>query len=71
MTDYIKVFTDSTLIINRLKSILEQNSIYSKVKSDKIIGYEITTNIDDLYILNSDLKKATPIIENFRKEISK
>ncbi len=68
--EHIKVFTGSPIITRRLKSILEEKNISSIVKSDKIPAYEITNYVDELYILNTNLEKATPIIEEFKNEIA-
>lgn len=68
--EHIKVFTGSSIITRRLKSLLEEKNISSLIKSDKIPAYEITNYIDELYVLNIDLEKASPIIEDFKKEIA-
>lgn len=68
--EHVKVFTDTPIIVDRLKYILKENNILSIIKSDKIVGYEISNNFDELYILNSDVERAAPIIENFKKEIA-
>jgi hypothetical protein len=68
--DYTKNFTESTLLIKRLKTLLDAENIHSRIKSDKIPAYEITNYIDELFVLNEDVKKATPIIEEFKKEIA-
>ncbi|MFD2568974.1 DUF2007 domain-containing protein [Pseudotenacibaculum haliotis] len=68
--EHIKVFTGSSIITRRLKSLLEEKNISSLIKSDKIPAYEITNYIDELYVLNIDFEKASPIIEDFKKEIA-
>jgi len=70
MSEHIKVYTGSSILVRHLKAILDENNIGSMIKSDKIPAYEITNYIDDLFILDSDLEKATPIIEKFKKEIA-
>lgn len=67
---YTKVFTESTLLVKRLKTLLDTENIHSRIKSDKIPAYEITNYIDELFVLNEDVEKATPIIEEFKKEIA-
>lgn len=67
---HVKVFTGSPLLVRRLRSILEGNNISSLSKSDKIVAYEISNNIDELYVLNLDLEKAKGIVDAFEKEIS-
>ena len=68
--EHVKIFTGSTIIVSRLQTILKEHGIDSIVKSDKIPAYEITNYIDELHILNLDLEKATPIVEDFKKEIA-
>jgi len=66
---HVKVFTGSPLLVRRLRSILEENNISSISKSDKIVAYEISNNIDELYVLNLDLEKAKEIVNRYEKEI--
>ncbi len=68
--EHIKVFTGSPIFVRRLQKILEENNISSLSKSDKIVGYEISNHIDELYILNVDLAKAKKIIDDFEQEIN-
>ena len=70
MSVHVKIFTGSSIFTRRLKIILEENQIGSLVKSDKIPAYEITNYIDELFVLDSDLEKATPIVEQFKAEIA-
>jgi len=67
--NYIKVFTESRIIVKRLQDILNENEIHSRVKSDKLPGYEITNYIDELFVLENDLEKAEPIINAYKEEI--
>ncbi len=67
---HVKVFTGSPLLIRRLRSILEESNISSLSKSDKIVGYEISNYIDELYVLSLDLEKAKGIVDAFEKEIN-
>jgi len=68
--EHIKIYTGSSIFSRRLKTILEDHNILSIIKSDKIPAYEITSYIDELFILNSDLEKAQPIINEFKKQIA-
>lgn len=68
--EHIKIFTGSTIFTRRLKTLLEDENINSIIKSDKIPGYEITNHIDDLLILNTDLERAQPIVDDFQKQIN-
>lgn len=68
--NHIKIYTGSSIFTRRLMSILEENSISGIIKSDKIPGYEITNYIDELFILKTDVEKAKPIIDEFKKQIA-
>lgn len=67
---HIKVFTGSPLLVRRLRSILEAHNIPSLSKSDKIVGYEISNHIDELYVLSTHLEKAAGIVADYEKEIA-
>ncbi len=67
--NYTKVFTESRIIVQRLASLLEEKGIPSLVKSDKLPAYEISNFIDELFVLESDLEKANPIIEDFKSAL--
>jgi len=75
MTKHIKVFSGSTLITNRLAHLLDEIQIPSLIKdfkeSSRLAGFGITDNYAELLIYESDYSKAEPIIEKFKKEISK
>ncbi|NVK53286.1 MAG: DUF2007 domain-containing protein [Flavobacteriaceae bacterium] len=72
--EHILVFTDISVLVNRLQNLLLSEGIKSMVKdnveSARLGGYGSFQNSVELYILNSDIDKATPIIENFKKEIA-
>jgi len=73
-TTHIKIFSETPIIINRLRSLLEEQNIGSLVKnqfeSGRLAGFGAPMNAVDLFILNSDLEKASIILYDFKKEIS-
>ena len=73
-TAHIKIFSETPIIINRLRSLLEEQNIGSLVKnqfeSGRLAGFGAPMNAVDLFILNSDLEKASIIVDDFKKEIS-
>jgi hypothetical protein len=73
-TTHIKIFSETPIIINRLRSLLEEQNIRSLVKnqfeSGRLAGFGAPMNAVDLFILNSDLEKASIIVDDFKKEIS-
>ena len=72
--EHIKVFTGTQLFVNRLGSLLDGAKIPSLIKdhvnSGNLAGFGALGNSVELFIFNTDLEKATPIIEKFQKEIS-
>lgn len=74
-TTHIKVFSANSLIIVRgLENRLKENSINSLIKdhvsSGQIAGFGALGNSVELFVLNTDLEKATPLIERYKKEIN-
>lgn len=68
--DLIRVFTGSEITVNLLKKELENSGIYSIVKNDFDAGMSAgfasgVPSAIDLYIQESDLNQADPIIKVF------
>ena len=74
MNKHIKIFTSSSIIVNRIASILNQNNIQTLIKdnveSARLAGFGISSNDVELYVDNSDLESAQKIINKFKKENS-
>ena len=74
MNKHIKIFTSSSIIVNRIASILNQNNIQTLIKdnveSARLAGFGIPSNDVELYVDNSDLESAQKIINEFKKENS-
>jgi hypothetical protein len=71
---YTKVFTESTILVNRLHSLLTEAGVSArlsdKVESARLGGFGIPLNSVELFVLNSHLQKAQPIINSFKEEIN-
>ena len=67
--NYIKVFTESRIIVKRLATLLDEKGIRSMVKSDTLPAYEISNYVDDLFVLEEEVEKANVIIEEFKKQL--
>ena len=72
--EHIKIFTGSELFVNRLSFLLDEEHIPCLIKnhheSGRLGGFGTPMNAVELFIYNTDYEKATPVIENFRKEIA-
>ena len=66
---YVLALKESRVIISRLRSLLEENDVSVRVVSDRIPGYEISFNIDELFVLKKHLSLAEPIIKEYIKLI--
>ena len=71
---HIKIFSDISLVAKRLQSLLNNQGIHSIIKdnveSARLGGFGNLPSSVDVYVLNTDIEVAAPIIENFQKEIS-
>ena len=72
--EHIKVFTGTQLFVTRLSNLLDDAKIATLVKdnieSARLGGFGNLPYSAELFIYTSDLEKATPIIEDFKKEIA-
>ena len=72
--EYTKVFTDDSILVNRLHSLLNEVSINTKivdrVESGRLAGFGVPINSVELFVLNTDLEKAKPIIDLYREKIN-
>ena len=71
MKNYKLVLSESKIIISGLSLLLKENNIIPIVKSGTIPGYNLTLDMDELYVKNTDLKKAGTYIESYKKQIKK
>ena len=58
MDGYKLVLSESKIIISGLSLLLKQNGVAPIVKSGTIPGYELTLDMDELYVNNLELDKA-------------
>ncbi len=72
--ELINVFTETLIIVNGVKSILEDNNISSSIKNHpeaaRLGGFGSTQNSVELYIDKNDLEKSLPIIDTYKLEIN-
>lgn len=72
--EHIKIYTGTSIFVNRLKNLLADSDIHSIIKdhvnSGQLAGFGALGNSIELFILNTDLEKGREIIENFKEEIA-
>ena len=72
--EYTKVFTDDSILVNRLYTLLNEAAIDSKivdrVESGRLAGFGVPINSVELFVLNTDLEKAQPIIDTYKEKIN-
>tara|TARA_B100000767_G_scaffold95094_1_gene91486 strand:- start:243 stop:464 length:222 start_codon:yes stop_codon:yes gene_type:complete len=71
MENHTLVLSDSKIIISGLSLLLKQNGVTPVVKSGTIPGYELTLDMDELFVDNRDLEEAKGYIEKYKKQINK
>jgi hypothetical protein len=72
--DYTKVFTDNSILVNRLQTLLNEEGIGSRIldgiESARLAGFGVPTNSVQLFVLNTDLEKAQSIVNLYREKIN-
>jgi hypothetical protein len=71
---YTKVFTESAILVKRLRFLLNEAGISCRVsdsvESARLGGFGVPLNSVALFVLHSNLEKAQPIIDSFKEEIN-
>lgn len=72
--EHIKIYSGTSVLVNRLNFLLDNANVPSLIKdhvnSSQLAGFGPLGSSIELFIYKSDLEKATPIIEEFQKEIA-
>ena len=72
--EYVKLFTDTNIIINGLKNLLEKENINYRVKdnfeSARLGGFGQPLASVELHVLENDLAKAEVILEDYKEKIN-
>lgn len=75
MKEHIKVFTGTSILVNRLAELLDKVGIPTLIKDDKesgrLAGFGSFGDSVELHIYNTDLERSKTVIEDFSKEIEK
>ncbi len=72
MNEHVKLYSGSSITVNRIASILEQDEIPSLVRNNeesaRVAGFGVPQNSVELYVNESDLESAQAILKAFLKE---
>ncbi|MDR6301656.1 putative signal transducing protein [Mesonia maritima] len=71
MEDYVRILTDTSIIVNRIASFLEENNISIRIRdnveSARLAGFGVPQNDVELYVHKNSSEKAHQLIESFMK----
>ena len=71
--EYVKLFTDTSIIINGLKNQLESGGIKyiikDRVESAKLSGFGEPLASVEIHVSNTDFEKANKILIEFKEKI--
>ena len=71
--EYVKLFTDTNIIINGLKNILENENINYRIKdnfeSARLGGFGQPLASVELHVLENDLEKAETVLILYKEKI--
>ncbi|WP_299216362.1 DUF2007 domain-containing protein [uncultured Aquimarina sp.] len=72
MKNLIKIYTGTSILVNRLAFLLDEIHIPSMIKdhsqSARLAGFGVVEGSTELFILDTNAKKASEIIKKFEKE---
>jgi hypothetical protein len=73
-SEYSKIYEGNFILINRIKSELENNGIVPIIKdegeSQRLAGYgSLNQGFQEVYVHNDELEKATDILEQIKTEM--
>ena len=73
-TEYIKLFTETNIIINGFKNLLDKENIQYIIKdrfeSARLGGYGENQASVEVHVLESDIVKAKEILEVYKTQIN-
>ncbi len=74
MRTHIKLYTGTSILVNRLAQLLDEQDIPTIIRDDqesgRLAGFGTFGDSVELLIFDSDKQKATAILEEFKKEIA-
>ncbi|WP_405565309.1 DUF2007 domain-containing protein [Polaribacter sp. Asnod6-C07] len=71
---YVKLFTDTNIIVRGLQNILENNNIKYIIKdrfeSARLGGFGESLGAVEIHVLNNKLEKANEILTKYKEKIN-
>ncbi|MFT4839542.1 MAG: hypothetical protein ACJAWA_001994 [Nonlabens sp.] len=69
MNEHVRIFTGTSIQVNRIASLLEEQNISFLIKnpieSGRLAGFGTSGESVELFVLNSDLKNAEKVLQAF------
>lgn len=69
MNEHVRIFTGTSIQVNRIASLLEEQHISFLIKnpieSGRLAGFGTSGESVELFVLNSDLKNAEKVLRAF------
>ncbi|AUC79662.1 hypothetical protein CW736_09925 [Nonlabens sp. MB-3u-79] len=69
MNEHVRIFTGTSIQVNRIASLLEEQNISFLIKnpieSGRLAGFGTSGESVELFVLNSDLKNAEKVLRAF------
>lgn len=69
MDEYVKLLTDSFIVVNRVVQVLEEEGVPSMIKdhveSARLAGFGVSPYEVELHVLKRDIMKAKKIVSTF------
>jgi hypothetical protein len=70
MREHVRVFTGTSIQVNRIASLLEEQHISFLIKnpieSGRLAGFGTSGESVEVFVLNSDLKNAEEVLRDFK-----
>ena len=71
MKNHTLVLSESKIIISGLSLLLKENGFAPIVRSGTIPGYDLTLDMDELYVNNEDLERAKEYVKAYKQQIKR
>ncbi len=70
MTEYVKIYSGSFMLVQRVVNELNEAGIDPIVKEDRLVGFgSLNSGIQDVYVHENDLNRATPIVKSMKLQM--